>query len=160
MITDYSELVDRMQRGLATAWAGRPLVLNTPGVSMACKVDPYHYVAPREGVFLSLAKLSAIPPDKAREALIKTGECITAKRETAAGPERLDSIVVELVWDDKRARIRTCFFNAQFFDHALALYAGQTQALPLAELRIAAEDRELVRQFLAGKSELQALAFC
>ena len=152
---DYAEIVDQVQRGLGKRYAQNPDILNVPGVSIACKIDPYYYLAAYRGSLLQLATWCLVLPDKLESALIRTASLVTR------ASDRCPSIILDTVWGEgrSRARIKGCFLDAEFVDRALMLYGGRTDPLPLSGLALSGRYREKVVRFLEGKTPVQQLAF-
>ncbi len=151
---DYIELCNRMQRELALRYTQRRDLLNLPGRSLACKLDPFYYLAMYPGLLAPLARWAATMPNRAEEALIKTGSLILG------GHERKPWLVLQVSWADgrRRARFKACFLHSSFVDRAVQLYAGLAEP-PVSDLRIDAAHREKVQRFLEGKTEVLGLAF-
>lgn len=149
---DYSQVVNDLQRELAQRAAEDPRLFNVPGVSLACRIDPWYFVGPHPGLVERMASWRSLRPVKVREALVRTGDLVTAP------PERKVSLTLGLTWAAQRATMEVCFLHASFVDRALALY-GRSEPPPVSPLRIAAEDRGRVEAFLAGKTMVESLAF-
>ena len=153
---DHVERVDRLQRALAQSWLERPELLNVPGVSLACKVDPCYYLALHPGFLDFLAKAGGMFHKKVIAALVRTGNMLMM-------PGKGGHIVrLRLVWGasvEQNGRLDVNFIHNSFIDRALKLYAKQDAELPISGLRIHSLERERVTTFLQGKTELQALAF-
>lgn len=151
---DYSEILDRLRRGLGKAYSDSPMVLGVPGVSVAVKIDPHYYVAVMPAFLSRLAEWAGVFPDTALEALLRTGSLVRDPRG-----ECLTTLTA--VWGDPplRRRIRAAFPTAEFVDRALKLYAGEPAAPPVADLRIDAEDRERIDAFFNGVTSIDKTAF-
>lgn len=152
-LKDYQEIVTRLQKGLAQAWAEDPLVLNLPGRSVACKVEPDYYLALQPAFAEHLARWAGMLPGSAIEALVKTGLVITAK------PERTHVIEVGVVFGGRRTVIRASFVDADFIDRALKLYAGQLAGLEVSDLRIQKEFRAQLDVLFKNKTPPREFAY-
>ncbi|WP_461209219.1 hypothetical protein [Desulfocurvus sp. DL9XJH121] len=154
MIKDYSEILERLGKGLGRAYADSPMVIGVPGVSVAVKVDPHYYLAVMPGFLARLAEWAGMFPDTAREALVKTGNLILDTQ----GEHHLPLTVI---WGEPSVsrRIRAAFLPSEFVDRALKLYAGAPAPLPVADLRIHEDDREAVDCFLHDITHIDKTAF-
>ena len=144
-----------MQRELGARYAQSPGVLNIPGRSLACKIDPFYYLAPYPGFINHLAEWCAIKPEKAGEALVRTGNIITR------GGDRSPFLFLNLAWGEGgrgTPRFKACLVHAAFIDRAVKLYGGG-QEPSISLLRVQASDRELVERFLEGKTLLASFAY-
>lgn len=147
---DYADIVNALQKSLAEAFAGNPALLNEPGLSLACKIDPFYYLAIYPGFRDFFVTRCGLGPAKVEEALIKTGDLLTNK------PERAPSLRVKVLWSARpgvlrRAELEAAFVHASFIDHALRLYA-KANPPSVSELRLAVEERGRVERFLTGKT--------
>ncbi len=152
-LKDYQDMVNRLQKGLAEAYAADPLVLNVPGRSAACKVDPSYYLALVPAFEELLARAAAMLPSDAAEALVRTGNVITS------GPERKRDLAVRVTFGGRVYEMRACFVDADFVDRALKLHAGVASVPPVADLRILAECRTELERFFENKTQLSKAAF-
>lgn len=157
MMEDHAELVDRLQRALAAAWLERPELLNVPGASMACKVDPNYYLALYPAFIDFLSRSAGMYHDKVREALVRTGN-LPVNQENGAF-----SLVLRLIWEQGGAlrhnRLESCFLHNSFIDRALMLYARQAREFPISSLAISVVDKQKSQDFLNGRTQLEAMAF-
>ncbi len=75
-LTDYTEIVEKLQKALGRGFAEEPWILNVPGKSIACKSTSL-----LSSVFPAfseqLARLGGMFPDQVNKALVKTGNFIT-----------------------------------------------------------------------------------
>jgi len=154
MIKDYSEILDRLQKGLGKAYRESPLVLGVPGVSVAVKIDPHYYLSVMPAFLSRLAEWSGMFPDTAEQALIRTGNLILGNGDTPRTQ-------LSVVWGSPpiSRRVNASFVLAEFIDRALRLYGGQSAPMPVADLRIAADDREAVTRFFDTKTCVDKTAF-
>ena len=126
-------------------------MLNVPGQSVACKVDPHYYLA-LEPVFLILMARWAVSfPEAVLETLTHTGNVIVCK------PLSTHMIPLSVTWDSQDFEVQAVFLLADFVDRALMLYAGAPQPLPVSDLRTA--DRAAVEAFFGPSTPPQGLAY-
>ncbi len=151
---DYSELVNLLQKELGLRCSRSPGLLNVPGRSMACKLDPYYYLALHPGFVELLGKWAGRGSEVITEALVKTGVFATKP------PERAPSIPLTLVWADGsvRRKLDVSFLDAAWVERGLAMYSG-AQSPPISGLCIAKEERSAVDEFLENKTPVQGLGF-
>jgi hypothetical protein len=152
---DYARTLDRLQRGLGRAWREDPMILGVPGVSLAVKIDPFHYLAVHPAFLERLGRWAAVVPRAAREALLRGGDLLV-------GPGgRGHVLAVSAVWGSppRARRLRACFVLAGFVDRALLLYGGERSPLPVADLRLLGRERPAVDAFLQHKTRIDKTAF-
>lgn len=156
---DYTAIVDSLQKAFAAKCIEAPEIVNHPGLSLAFKIDPIYSVGLAPAFIRNMAEWARVAPSQAHEAMLRTGNLVSRKDGSGNRESELDLM---LTWPSgsrrMNGRIHVAFFLTDFLDRALALYA-KAAALPLAELRIAATERERVEQFLQGKSLPQGLAY-
>lgn len=154
MMQDYSEILDRLSKGLGRAFAQSPMILGVPGTSVAVKIDPHHYIAVMPAFLSRLAEWAGVFPDTARDALARTGNLVR-------GADGSHQATLTVVWGDPPVsrRINAAFLLAGFVDHALKLYGGHPAPMPVADLYIDAEDREIVNSFFKGITSIDKTAF-
>jgi len=76
---DYQDALTRLQKGLASGYQSSPTVLNIPGQSLMCKVDPDYYLA-LEPIFTEILSRWAISfPQGVQETLVHTGNLVYCK---------------------------------------------------------------------------------
>lgn len=152
-LKDYQETVARLQKGLAQAYLDDPSILNVPGRSVACKVDPGYYVALQPLFDEALARWAAMLPRNVRDALVRTGNMITK------APEREAVLQVGLAWGGRHHVMRVSFIEADFIDRALRTYAGTATGLEVSELGIERGHKPMLEEFFEDKQGLQELAY-
>lgn len=154
MMKDYPEILDRLQKGLGKAYRDSALVLGIPGVSVAVKIDPQYYLAVMPAFLSRVAEWSGMFPDTAEQALIRTGNLIT-------GIQGSHQTQVTVVWGSPpiSRRVNASFVLADFVDRALRLYGAHPSPMPVADLRIAAEDQDSVARFFDSKTCVDKTAF-
>jgi len=152
-IKDHQDALTRLQKGLAGGYQHSPQVINTPGQSLVCKVDPDYYLA-LEPIFTEiLARWAVSFPQSVLETLVHTGNLVFCK------PMGTHVIPLTLTWDGRDFEVQAAFLQADFVDRALKLYAGQLQPLPVSELRIRAGERAAVEAFFGEKTPPGAVAY-
>ena len=152
-LTDYQDLIFRMQRGLARTWEDFPDLLNLPGRSVAFKLDMHYYLALQPDFDEFLARAAGIGPDRAARAMVRSGNYVTCP------PER-EHVAEVAVWiGGKVRRVAASFVDADFVDRSLKLYAGQPAGLSLADLKLAQDSRAVVKKLFAGKTPPGKLAW-
>ena len=150
---DYQDALTRLQKGLASGYQSSPGVLNVPGQSLMCKVDPEYYLA-LEPIFLEILARWAISfPQAVLETLVHTGNMVFCK------PLSTHIIPLTVSWGGRDYEVQAAFLPADFVDRSLKLYAGVQEPLPVSELRIRAEERAALEAFFAEKTPLGHVAF-
>mgnify|MGYP001806883499 CR=1 FL=1 len=150
---DYQDALTRLQKGLASGYQSSPGVLNVPGQSLMCKVDPEYYLA-LEPIFLEILARWAISfPQAVLETLVHTGNLVFCK------PLSTHIIPLTISWGGRDYEVQAAFLPADFVDRALKLYAGVHEPLPVSELRIRADERAALEAFFAEKTPLGHVAF-
>lgn len=150
---DYQDALTRLQKGLASGYQSSPHVLNIPGQSLMCKVDPNYYLA-LEPIFTEiLARWAVSFPQGVVETLVHTGSVVFCK------PMGTHVIPLTLTWDGKDYEVQAAFLLADFVDRSLKLYAGVQDPLPVSDLRIRAEERTAVEAFFGDKTPPASLAY-
>lgn len=150
---DYQDALTRLQKGLAGGYRGAPQVINTPGQSLMCKVDPDYYLA-LEPVFTEiLARWAVSFPQGVLETLVHTGNLVFCR------PLGTHIIPLTVSWGGDDYEVQAAFLPAGFVDRALKLYAGVQDPLPVSELRIRADQRAAVEAFFAAMTPPSSLAY-
>lgn len=152
-IKDYQDALTRLQKGLASGYQSSPTVLNTPGQSLMCKVDPDYYLA-LEPIFTEILARWAISfPQGVLETLVHTGNLVFCK------PLSTHIIPLTLSWGGNDYEVQAAFLSADFVDRALKLYAGVQEPMPVSDLRIRADERAAVEAFFGDKVPPGAVAY-
>ena len=152
-LKDYQDALTRLQKGLAQAYRDTPQVLNVPGQSVACKVDPEYYLA-LEPVFTELMARWAVSfPESVLETLSRTGNVVVCR------PLSTHIIPLSVTWAGRDFEVQAMFLLADFVDRALKLYAGAAAPLPVSELRIRADDQGAVEAFFGALTPPKSLAY-
>lgn len=155
MLKDYAEQLDRIATALGRRYREHPDLINAPGVSVAVKIDPFYYLAPRPAFATLAAKWSGMLPATAEETLLRTGTVVLdPSRSRFPRPLR----VVEEGLGRGMALLAD-FVLASFLDRAFMIHGGASVPPPVGPLRLAAEERPDLEMFFSGKTPLQALAF-
>lgn len=152
---DYSESLQRLEKALGENYRESPYILGTPGTSLACKVDPFYYLAIQPGFIKYLSRWAAMLPERVQATLLKTGNMLSNASH--------DVFTVPLhVFDENSSEVAgvgASFVLASFIDHALAMHGGADGPLPVSGLKILDSDRSKADFLFAGKTPLAALAF-
>lgn len=155
MLVDYAETLSRLEQALGRHVAASPSILNVPGVSAALKLDPFYYLALRPAFWELLGKWAGVPPSRAEEALLRTGNLVL-------GPGHARPAQPLLVFEEGTGQIMKLaadFVPAEWIDRAVAIYGGQPGPLPVSGLRLASGQKAALDAFFAGKTPLAGLAF-
>lgn len=159
-LTDYAETLERLQKALAAQHAKAPQILNTPGVSVALKLDQNYWLVLDPLFVTSLAKWSGLLPDTVLQTLTRTGNMITAPAASGEGKDavRSHALPLAVTWPSQPGglELSAAFVLADFIERALSLY-GETEAAraashSLSDLRIRASERDKVQAFFSGKT--------
>lgn len=152
-LTDFTEMVERLQKGLGKAFAEEPWMLNLPGQSVACKIDQHYYLAVMPAFAERLARLGGMFPHHVVEALVRTGNLITR------APDRDPVLPLTVAWEGPSVTVRAAFVDADFIDRAVKTYGGSEGGLNVSELKISGRDRERLEAFFEGKTPPEGLAY-
>lgn len=152
-LPDYHERMERMQRGLARAVRADATLLNLPGRSLACKIDPLYYLAVQPLFDAALDRWAGLLPGRAAETLIRTGVYVTSP------PDREHVFPLEVTWGARILRVRATFVDADFIDRALKVHAGARRGPDVSVLRICAGDRPAVERLFLNKTAPGSVAF-
>lgn len=160
-LADYQDRVDRLRRALARAWRRDPALLNIPGRSVACKIDPNYYLALQPAFDTALGRAAGMLPRSAAEALVRCGLFITS------APGREHVLPVEVFWGGhggarggaRGGVVSASFLDAEFVDRALLLHGGAASGLPVADLRLGPGSREAVARLFEHKTPPARAAF-
>ena len=155
MLTDFSQNLERLEKALGEQYRQSGFILGTPGTSLACKVDPFYYLAIEPGFIKHLSRWAGMFPESARETLVKTGNLLT-------DPSRSVFVVPLAVFEEGSSevvRVGASFVPAAFIDQAVTRHGGADAPLPVSRLRILEADRARAEPFFIGKTPLHNLAF-
>ncbi|MEF2232280.1 MAG: hypothetical protein V3571_15205 [Pseudodesulfovibrio sp.] len=152
-LTDFTGIVERLQKGLGRAFAEEPWILNLPGRSVACKIDQYYYLAVMPAFAEKLGRLGGMFPGQVVEALVRTGNLITR------APDRDPIRAMTVGWEGGAVTVRGAFVDADFIDRAVKTYGGLEIGLNVSDLKISSADREGLEAFFEGKTPPQNLAY-
>jgi len=152
---DYGEILPRLEKALGLRFRDNPDILNVPGTSLACKVDPFTYLAPHPAFTTFLAKWAGVTLETAGETLVRTGNLLAD-----AAHRRLDGPVAILEDGSPRImRMALDFVPASFIDRAVVLYGGEQGPLPVSRLRVLRAEKPRIEAFFAGKTPLLDVAY-
>ncbi len=152
-LKDYQEIVSRLQKGLAKVFAQTPYILNLPDKAVACKVDPYYYIAFQPAFTQALARWSGMLPDTVMEALTKTGNLVTRP------PEREHTLRLEVNWGGQPHEVEASFLAADFIDRALKFYAGLPAGLEVADIKILPGHKARLDELFTDKEPLKDFVY-
>ncbi|WP_300161703.1 hypothetical protein [Solidesulfovibrio sp.] len=155
MLVDYAETLTRLERALGRSYAETPSILNVPGASAALKLDPFYYLALRPVFFELLGKWAAVPPSRVEETFARTGNLVLGPGKTRY-PRPLTAFEEGT---GTRLQLTADFVPAACIDRAVVMYGGSPGPLPVAGLRLAADQREALAAFFAETTPLAALCF-
>ncbi|WP_243360031.1 hypothetical protein [Fundidesulfovibrio terrae] len=155
MLTDYSQSLERLQKALGENYQHSPYILGTPGTSLACKVDPFYYLAIQPGFLKYLSRWAGMLPERVQATLVKTGNMLSDASHSL--------VTAKLhVFEEGRsslAEVTASFILAGFIDQALVLYGGRQEPPSVSRLKILDSDRSRTDVLFEGKTPLAALAF-
>ena len=154
---DYSESLERLEKALGEQYRESSYILGTPGTSLACKVDPFYYLAIQPGFIKYLSRWAAMLPERAEATLIKTGNMLSDASHTVYATPL--SVYEEGLDEDGVISVGASFVLASFIDRAVAMYGGVDRPLPVSRLKILKSDRVKADFLFTGKTPLQDLAF-
>lgn len=152
---DYTQSLERLEKALGEHFRHSPYILGEFGASLACKVDPFYYLAVQPGFIKYLSRWAAMLPEAVEATLVRTGNML-------ASHDRSVTSVPLRVYEEGRGAILTVnsgFALASFIDRAVAIHAGVPGGLPVSRLRILEDDRDKAAFFFEGKTPLQSFAF-
>jgi hypothetical protein len=155
MLTDFSMNLERLEKALGEQYRQSSFILGTPGTSLACKVDPFYYLAIEPGFIKHLSRWAGMFPESAQATLVKTGNMLT-------DPSRSVFVIPLAVYEEGSPdvlRVGASFVLATFIDQAVTRYGGADGPLPVSRLRILESDRAKTELLFTGKPPLQGLAF-
>ncbi|WP_027182992.1 hypothetical protein [Desulfovibrio inopinatus] len=152
---DYQDILKGIERSLGAHYKTTPTLLNTPGMSIALKLDPFYYLALHEPFIRLVSKWSAILPRNLETALIKTGVMIST-------PDHTKHTLSLAVFEEGLGRVFTVkasFLTAEFIDKALVYSGAVREGLPVSRMKILFSEKPRLDEFFAEKTPLQGLAF-
>lgn len=152
-LVDYTERLERLQRGIGRAFSKEPWIFNLPGKSIACKIDHLYFLAIMPAFIETLSRYTGMKPESVLETLIKTGNFITH------APDRNPVLPIGVTWSGKVYEIKAAFMDADFIDRALKMHGGMENALNVSDLKIAAAYRPQVETLFEEKTAPQGLAY-
>lgn len=153
---DYAQSLERLEKALGEQYRQSPYILGTPGTSLACKVDPFTYLAVQPGFIKYLSRWAGMFPDRVEETLVKTGNMLSDASHSK------HTVTLRVFADgapDAPVAVSASFILASFIDQAVTLYGGADSPLPVSRLKVLAADEARAQTLFAGKTPLAALAF-
>jgi hypothetical protein len=147
-LTDYTAVLDRIQKALALQYDRDSEVLNRPGVSVACKIDQNYYLVVEPLFSRTVGGWIGVTPDVVLETLTRTGNMITRSRD------KVYQVVLRLSWRGRTQGVEAgCgFVLADFVDRALTMYSSRGAEAGLSDLKIAHDSRDPVEEFFQDKT--------
>ncbi len=149
---DYREILSEIEKSIGLNYQKDPTILNVPGISLACKIDPFYYLAPYPVFIITLAKWCRIRPEIVKDTLIRTGNLLKSE-------EYILSLSVKWTSDMQPIKINSVFVLADFVDSSLKIYARKQDILSVSDLKIAREDKAKVDDFFQNKTTLTDIAY-
>ncbi len=155
MLKDYSHILTVLQKRLASEFDKNKELLNEPGKSIACKVDPNYYLIVYPGFIEKLALIGGYLPATVEETLLRTGNLI---RNPSTGKFVL---TLDVVWKQDMVPLKVWagFVRNSFIDNGLKFYSSLRSELPISSLKISTDLKETLTSFFAGKTLLHSGAF-
>lgn len=152
---DYQQILTELQRRVAEKYLEDSSILNVPGLSSACKIDPLYYLVLQPSFFNSMAKWSGFSPGLIQETLIRTGNLIRL-----AGQDT-PFVSLSVKWDEvlNPVRVKAGFVLSDFLDKGLKIYARTGSSPPVSDLVIQKQERGVLDDMFQGKTPLNNLAF-
>ncbi len=152
---DYQQILTELQQKMARKYLEDAGNLNHPGISTACKIDPFYYLVLQPSFINTLTQWSGFSPSLIEETLVKTGNLLRlAGRDTP-----FVSLGVKQSENAVPVRVNAGFIMADYIDKGLAIYARIAGGLPISGLVINKEHREALHEMFEGKTQLSNLAF-
>ncbi len=153
---DYSEILKNIQKKLGSQFLKDPTILNVPGKSVACKIDPFYYLAIHPLFFQKCALWAGILPTLIRDTLIKTGNIVILDPKTKEFVTELN-----IKWGSpvKSVKVNAFFLVADFLDQAIKIYARKNEILPVSELKIDIKEKSRLDVLFKGKTPINHIAF-
>ncbi len=155
MLKDYSHILTLLQRKIASEFDKDRTLLNSPGKSIACKVDPHYYVAVYPGFIKRLSMLGGYLPATVEETLLRTGNLI----KNSNNGEFILTLEVKWKQDMSPLKVRSVFVRSSFVDNALRFYSNTRLQLPISHLKISRQLKDRLTSFFEGKTMLHSGAF-
>ncbi len=152
---DYQQVLIELQQHLAKEYIKDSSILNLPGLSSACKIDPFYYLVLQPSFVNSLARWSGFSPRLIEETLVRTGSLIRLADKDSP------FVTLGVKWDNglKPVRVKAGFVLSDFFDKGLKIYARISHGLPVSNLMIQEQERESLMDMFQGKTPLSRIVF-
>ncbi len=155
VLHDYSEILKNIQKKIGSQFLKDSSILNVPGRSTACKIDPFYYLALYPSFFEQCSIWTGFFPDLIQETLIRTGNIVL----NPSTKEFLVKIKVKWPSLERPLKIKGMFLVADFIDQAIKIYARAKKVLPVSELKIDSSEKEKLDRFFKGKTPINNVAF-
>ncbi len=155
ILHDYSEILRSIQKKIGNQFLKDPSILNVPGKSTACKIDPFYYFALYPTFFEQCSIWTGFLPDLIKETLIRTGNIVL----NSTTKEFIVKIKVKWPSIEKPLKIKGLFLIADFIDQAIKIYARTKKILPVSELKIDSSEKAKLDLFFKGKTPINRVAF-
>jgi hypothetical protein len=152
-LTDYQELLHRLQKAVGETFMDSPALFNLPGSSIALKLDTNYFLALAPGFVNFLARKAGLFPSRVQETLIKTGSMISQP------PERDPVVQVVAVHRGKRFNLNACFVLADFIDRSIQLHGRASIPLELSDVKLHPQSKPALEPLFKNKTPLHHIAF-
>ncbi|MDK2957710.1 MAG: hypothetical protein PWQ57_3208 [Desulfovibrionales bacterium] len=152
-LTDYQEILHRLQKAVGESFLETPTLFNVPGQSVALKLDANYFLALSPGFSNFLARKTALLPARVQECLVKTGSVVTQ------APDRNPVVTVTAVHRGKKFTLLASFVLSDFIERSLQLYANLSYPLETSDVRICTSSKPVLDALFANKTPLHHLAF-
>ena len=152
---DYNKITELIQSEISARYLENHGILNHPGKSLACKIDPLYYLALPKAMLDTLAQWTGMSPEKISAALVRTGNMISSDKDR----NHIIPLRLKHGQQSPAGAVNCCLLSADFIDRALIIYAGVTEEPPISPLKIHISCKEALNDFLNGKPALAAIAY-
>jgi len=153
-LLDYSDILSEIEKRIGTKYKTDPDILNLPGSSLACKIDPFYYLALYPIFIINLAKWCKMKPEIIKDTLIRTGNLLKSNQD-----EYVLSLSVKWTQEMQPIKINSIFVLADFIDSSLKIYARKREILSVSELKIMEQDKKKVEDFFTEKTSVTDVAY-
>lgn len=156
LLTDYSQIISLVQKGLAKSYEQHQELINIPGKSIALKLDENYYLILYPSFIEHVCKICGVLPKTLLDTLIKTGNLIV-------DPVTRDFVrLVEVKWkmDMNPLKIKVGFLTSSFVDNAFKLFGTTIKdPLPTCELKISKRSKPNIDPLFTNKTPLNLTVF-
>ncbi len=155
MLRDYPEILKNIQKKIGSQFLKDPSIFNVPGQSVACKIDPFYYLAIYPGFFVKCAEWTGIFPETIKETLIKTGNIVLSSTT------KKYILEIKVKWESltEPITLNGFFLISDFIDQSIKIYGRKNEILPVSNLKIVASEKPKLISFLKGKTPINPIAF-